>query len=68
MERMTRHKDQWECRIGECCIVEDWMEIITKTYPRDWDCSPCDICPFEKYINRLAELEDIMENQEDDLK
>ena len=68
--RLTRKKDTFECRIGrEDCTVEDWIENLTGLSIYKWKSDDvCDICPFEKYINRLATLEDEIENVEDDLK
>ena len=54
MKRMTRRKDQFECRIDRC-PAEDWLNDIGYVYE---DASYCNACPFEKYINKLAEYED----------
>ena len=56
MARLTRTKDRYECRIAGGCPAEDWIaecivgEIVNL---------PCDNCPFEAYINKLAEYEDL---------
>lgn len=57
--RLTREKDEYECRIASC-LVEDWIEEITGITIYNWksDKNVCDNCPFEKYINKLAEFED----------
>ena len=64
-ERMTRHKDDYPCRIKDGCLAEAWMHDLYDSYP---DESPCDYCPFEEIINHLAELEDYLEEMEDDGK
>lgn len=66
-KRLTRHIDNFPCRI-ENCYAEEWIEKISKTSAFDWDKSECEGCPFEKYINKLAEYEDKEEMMEDDLK
>ena len=59
MARMTRAKDKYECRIAGGCPAEDWIveciegEIVNL---------PCDTCPFMKYINQLAEYEDMWDD------
>ncbi len=55
MERLTRVKDEYECRVGGGCPAEDWMRDLYGFYP---DGNICEHCPFEKYINKLAEIED----------
>ena len=57
--RLTREKDEYECRIASC-FAEDWIEEITGITIYNWksDTNVCDNCPFEKYINKLAEFED----------
>lgn len=62
MERMTRVKDKWPCRINNC-EAEDW--IIDHGGEPD---GMCDDCPFEQYINKLAEYEDNEVNSYDDCK
>ena len=66
MNRLTRPKDEWVCRMAGECPVEEWLdnhgiEIEYETYL-------CEDCPFEKYINKLAEYEDAEEKIEDDGK
>lgn len=58
MSRMTRPKDNWDCRIREC-RAEEWMRDVYGHYPRAEDI--CSICPFFKHIKRLAEYEDLVE-------
>lgn len=58
MSRMTRPKDNWDCRIREC-KAEEWMRDIYRHYPRAEDI--CSICPFFEHIKRLAEYEDLVE-------
>lgn len=65
MKRLTRHIDDYPCRIGENCPAEEWMYDLYGYYSNK---EACDMCPFEKYINRLAELEDEEEKIEDDGK
>lgn len=57
MQRLTGRNKEYECRI-EYCDAENWTK---KDYP-------CDDCPFMKYINKLAEYEDRIEELEDDCK
>ena len=66
-KRLTRHVDEFPCRIEECTAGE-WIEKISGTNAFCWDTSECVGCPFEKYINKLAEYEDKEEMMEDDLK
>ncbi len=65
MKRLTRHIDKYPCRIIDC-YAEEWMRRVTRI--NYFDKNPCDCCPFQKYINRLAELEDETERMEDDGK
>lgn len=64
MKRMTDNNKNHVCRIDKC-MAEDWMFDLYGNYS---DKFVCDNCPFEKYINHLAELEDEKELFEDDLK
>lgn len=57
MERLTRDKDEWPCRMAGGCPAESW--IIN--HSGDVDGAICEDCPFEKYINKLAEYEDLEE-------
>ena len=66
MRRLTRHIDDYPCRIANC-LAEDWIEDLTGVIVYNWE-EACSQCPFEKYINRLAELEDEAERMEDDRK
>ena len=66
-ERLTRPLDEFPCRANNC-IAEEWMEMVTETSVYSWSQYICDFCPFEKYINKLAEYEDKEEKMEDDLK
>ena len=65
MKRMTRRKDEYECRMADCCPAEDWMKDYTGHWPEN---GFCNTCPFMEYINKLAEYEDVMEKLEDYLK
>lgn len=67
-ERLTRRIDKIPCRIKNGCPAEPWIEKITSTNSYNWDEFMCENCPFEKYINKLAEYEDKEEIMEDDLK
>lgn len=65
MNRMTvPHKD-YHCRVNEC-EAEEWMERITGFSIYGWksDENICDNCPFEAYVNRLAEFEDEFDKKE----
>lgn len=66
MERLTRRKDEHECRIKDC-FVEDWMKNLYGHY-LDIDVPICEGCPIMPIANHLAELEDEKEKMEDDLK
>ena len=61
MKRLTRKKDQYPCRIADGCPGDIWIE----NHDGDPDDS-CIDCPFEQYINALAEYEDAAEKLEDD--
>lgn len=67
-ERLTRRKDEFSCRFKGGCPAEKWMMEVTDTPYLYWRREACDNCPFEKYINKLAEYEDKEEIMEDDLK
>ena len=67
-KRLTRHVDEFPCRIEEYCSAEEWMREVTDTPYIHWNKGVCDDCPFMKYINKLAEYEDMEEKMEDDLK
>ena len=56
MARLTRVKDEYECRI-DGCSAEDWMLETYGHYPRI-QADICGNCPFIKYINKLADYED----------
>lgn len=67
-KRLTRLKDEYECRIPGC-PAEEWIEQDLGFNLNEADEEVCLNCPFEKYINRLAEYEDEEEKLwEDDLK
>ena len=67
MVRLTRQKDEYECRIPGRCPAEEWIEDLG--YDLDEMTGHiCASCPFEIYINKLAEYEDEKEKMEDDLK
>ena len=60
MKRMTRTLDKYPCRIINC-RAEEWIEnIVNHSLPYG---VVCDNCPFEAYINKLAEFEDEKENE-----
>ena len=63
MARLTREKDQYECRI-DVCYAESWMRDIYGHYPL-FEETPniCDHCPFMPIINKLAEYEDKEEGE-----
>lgn len=66
--RLTRVKDQYPCRIKDC-DAEEWIEELTGCSSYNFNSAIiCDNCPFEKYINKLAEYEDAAENLYDDCK
>ena len=71
MERFTKHTNIYSCRIIDC-PAEQWIQNLTNVETSKWSYDGyvymCDSCPFKKYINHLAELEDNMERNEDDLK
>lgn len=54
--RMTREKDQYECRIAGGCPTALWLE--GHNIEVEDEAELCEDCPFEKYINKLAEFED----------
>ena len=56
--RLTRVKDEYECRVNGC-PAEDWMRDLYGEYPNG---DICEYCPFEKYINKLADFEDNKES------
>lgn len=64
--RMTRKKDKYPCRMAGGCPADDWMYKLFGKYPAANDM--CQYCPFQKYINHLADLEDELEMWEDDRK
>lgn len=66
MTRLTRRLDNYPCRI-KGCKAEEWMKSVYGKYV-DFDDDVCKDCPFEKYINKLAEYEDMADKIEDDLK
>ena len=53
MSRMTRPKDNWECRIDEC-RAEEWMSDLYGHYPRADDI--CSNCPFFTILNDLLNM------------
>lgn len=58
MARLTRVKDEWECRLAEPCPMEDWItDDLGISLDMLRECV-CDNCPFIKYINKLADYED----------
>lgn len=54
LERLTRVKDEYECRIKDC-PAEDWMFDLYGYYSES---VICDDCPFLPIVNKLAEYED----------
>ena len=67
-ERLTRHKDEFPCRLKGHCSAEEWMLDVTDTIYLYWRKEACDNCPFMEIVNKLAEYEDKEEMMEDDLK
>lgn len=63
MERLTRRKDQYPCRMAGECPAGEWITDLGGN-----GSNSCDNCPFEKYINALAEYEDKVEKLIDDNK
>lgn len=69
MNRLTREKDNYECRIKGGCRADQWMYEIYGKYPYDIsDMDICDVCPFMAIINLFARREDEWEALEDDRK
>lgn len=64
MKRLTRPKDNYECRINGCQI-EDWLLKLGVDAISEYVCDDCYLMPF---INKLAEYEDAAELAEDDGK
>ena len=60
MARMTRPKDEYECRIAGGCTIENWILECTDG-ELIFDCL-CDNCPVMPIVNKLAEYEDLEEN------
>lgn len=56
MVRLTREKDNYECRVANGCPIEEWV----LEHVRDGELvgDLCDDCPVMVYINKLAEYED----------
>lgn len=68
-ERLTRPFDEWPCRIAGGCPAEVWIIGLTGISTANWAADYiCNTCPFEKFINRLAELEDEKDFSEENLK
>lgn len=61
MERLTRTKDEYECRIAGGCPAEEWIDEHLGLGLAEAKEEVCLNCPFEKYINKLAEYEDCLE-------
>jgi hypothetical protein len=55
-KRITRVKDKYECRFAGGCPAEEW--ICACSMGGELISNPCDNCPFEQYINKLADYED----------
>ena len=62
MERLTRKKDQYPCRMAGGCPAENWIaeEANVRIYNLG---NVCDKKKKKKYINALAEYEDKMEEE-----
>lgn len=56
MTRLTRTKDKYSCRIAGGCPAEDW---VCDNIEGELTGNLCTTCPFEKYINKLADYEDL---------
>lgn len=56
--RLTRPKDEYECRVAGGCPMEDWIIDNLGINLDDLQEQVCTHCPAMKYINRLAEYED----------
>lgn len=67
-ERLTRHEDEFPCRLRGQCSAEEWMMDVTGVSYVIWEGEACDTCPFINVVNKLAEYEDMEEIMEDDLK
>lgn len=57
--RLTRERDEYECRIASC-FAEEWIEKVTGITVYNWssDGIICNSCPFKSLVNKLAEFED----------
>ena len=63
MDRLTRKKDKYECRISGGCPAEEWIEEMVNFSFYHEDVYVCKNCPFMEYINKLAEYEDAAEEK-----
>ena len=68
MKRLTRAKDLYECRMADGCPAEEWISEVSGEWIMNFRESTCSNCPFMRYINRLAEYEDLMVTMDDDKK
>ena len=71
MDRLTSPIKGEKCRINSTmdkCSAPRWIYFITGKDKPEWNDLICRMCPFSKYINKLAEFEDIAEKFDDDLR
>lgn len=68
MARLTRPKDNWECRIALGCPIEDWITENLGISLHMLKEDVCIHCPCMKYINKLAAYEDVAESLIEEFK
>ena len=57
MSRLTREKDQWECRVLGGCQIEEYIARCANVEVEDV-ADVCIDCPLMPIVNALAEYED----------
>ena len=57
MARLTRIKDEWECRYLGGCQMEEYIAQCANVEVEDVD-NICTDCPLMPIVNALAEYED----------
>jgi hypothetical protein len=59
MRRLTRHIDEFPCRVADGCKMEDYLEEHNIDIEEDGDI--CKGCPFLSVFDRMGQYEDFLE-------
>ena len=65
MERLTRVKDEYECRMKNCEMEEYLRQFFLSFFDSPTGPDVCSNCPLMPVANRLADFEDLLQGLKD---